>query len=103
MYTHIVLFSLKDKKDAGKVAQVLESMRGQIDELKDLEVGLNDVQAQRNYDVALITRFEDQSAMDRYQVSDYHQNKVLAVIKPLIANSVAADFPEYADQDNGVF
>ncbi|PKK39769.1 hypothetical protein ABB02_01110 [Clostridiaceae bacterium JG1575] len=93
MYTHVVLFRVKDPKDASTVAEVLRSMEGQIPELQGLEVGLNDISSQRNYDVVLITRFLSKEEMQRYQVSAYHQEQVLQRIRPLIAMSAAGDFP----------
>lgn len=92
MFRHIVLFKVKKKADVDFVVDRLRSMEGQIPELKELEVGKNEIAADRNFDVILITGFEDEAAMDRYQVSQYHQNEVLAKIKPLIDRSVAGDY-----------
>lgn len=92
MYTHVVLFKLKDKTDTAWFVEQLRSMDGKIAELKEIEVGINDVEADRNFDVALITRHDSKAQMLAYQDSQYHQVVVLPNIKPLIEMSKAVDF-----------
>lgn len=92
MYTHVVLFKLKDKKDTAFFVDVLRSMDCKIAELKGIEVGINDVEADRNYDIVLITRHDSKAQMLAYQDSQYHQVDVLPKIKSLIELTKAVDF-----------
>lgn len=92
MFTHIVMFKLKDRQEAEKARDILLSMEGKIDELKYLEVGVDTVHSERSYDVILITKFDSKEDMDRYQVSDYHVNYVLKNLKPMLEGSVAGDY-----------
>lgn len=94
MFTHIVLFKLKDstKENMEKAKAILSSMEGKIEELKYLEVGVDIIRSERSYDIALITRFNSKEDMDEYQVSEYHVNHVIKDLKPLLESSVALDY-----------
>lgn len=92
MFVHTVLFKIKESEKINFVADTLSSMEGKIPELKYLEVGINTVDAERNFDVILYTKFDSREDMDKYQVSEYHQEKVLKLIKPFIEKSVAGDY-----------
>lgn len=92
MFTHVVLMKLKKKNDIPAAAEILRSMTGNIPELKGLEVGINEIESERNHDIILITRFDSRADMDAYQVSDYHQDQVLAKIRPLLERSAAGDY-----------
>ncbi|UUM12043.1 Dabb family protein [Clostridiaceae bacterium HFYG-1003] len=92
MFTHVVMMNVKDRQDIPRLAEILRSMEGRIPELRDIEVGINEVESDRNFDVILITRFDSREEMEAYQICDYHQNQVLAHIRPLLAKSAAADF-----------
>lgn len=92
MFVHTVLFKIKENEKIHFVADTLKSMEGQIPELKYIEVGINSISADRNYDVILYTKFDTREDMDRYQVSEYHTEKVLKLIKPFIEKSVAGDY-----------
>lgn len=92
MYTHVVMFKLKDRKDIDFVADTLRSMEGRIPELMSLEVGINDIESERNYDLILIARFQSQDDYLVYADHEYHVNEVLARIKDLRESAVAVDF-----------
>ncbi|MBU3207179.1 Dabb family protein [Clostridium algidicarnis] len=94
MFTHIVLFKLKNatKENMEEANLILSSMEGRIEELKYLEVGVDIMRSERSYDIALITRFNTKEDMDKYQVSEYHVNHVLKKLKPLLESSVALDY-----------
>ena len=92
MYTHVVMFKLKDQKDIPQVAELLKSMEGKINELKGIEVGINDIEADRNFDIVLITRHDSKEEMFAYQESEYHVTEVIPVIRALNEVSRAVDF-----------
>ncbi len=92
MFTHVVMMKVRDPKDIQTVADILQSMEGKIPQINELEVGINEIESDRNFDVILITRFDSRQEMDIYQVSDYHQHQVLDKIRPLLEKTVAADY-----------
>lgn len=92
MFTHIVLMKVVESKDIHPVAEILRSMKGKISQLREIEVGINEIESDRNYDIILVTRFDTKEDMDIYQVSDYHQHQVLDKIRPLLAKTVAGDY-----------
>lgn len=94
MYTHVVMFKLKDRNDVDFVKERLTSMMGRIPELKSLEIGVNDIEADRNYDLVIIARFDSQNDYLVYAEHEYHVNQVLAKIKNLRESSVVVDFAD---------
>ena len=92
MFTHVIMMKMKDKADIQPVAELLRSMEGRIPEIRAIEVGINEIEADRNFDLILITRFDSREDMDAYQVCDYHQHQVLDKIRPLMAKTVAGDY-----------
>ncbi|NTV77661.1 MAG: Dabb family protein [Clostridiales bacterium] len=62
----------EEKKEAGeKIKSNLTSLKGAISGLMDLEVIINTNPAS-NRDVALISKFESQEALDAYQIHPKH-------------------------------
>lgn len=94
MFTHIVFFKFTEPKlqHAEEGKKLLLAMEGKIPELKGLEVGVDLLHTGRSYDLALVTRFNSQEDMDKYQVHPYHVNEVLAKLKPMLEGSAAVDF-----------
>lgn len=97
MINHVVLFKLKDFQQAEKqevrtkIKSMLEGLRGKIDELKFIEVGLNDDQDTNDYDICLITHFEDMDGLKTYAVHPEHL-KVLDFIRASISGRAAVDY-----------
>lgn len=94
MFTHVVLFKLKENTEDNVtfVANTLKAMEGKITQLKGLEVGIDELNTERSFDVCLITRFNSRNDMNNYQVHPYHVNEVLNKIKPYIEVSKVADY-----------
>ena len=94
MFTHVVLFKLKDnsKENMEKARDILLSMEGKIEYLKGLTVGTDVLFTERSYDICLITTFDNQEEMDKYQVHEYHVGTVLKNLKPMLESSKACDF-----------
>ncbi|GMA52215.1 stress responsive protein [Alicyclobacillus contaminans] len=93
MFTHVVLFRLKPeaKTQASALVAQARAMKGRIPELEDIEVGVDVVHSARSYDIALIARLADKSALERYAVHPVHQ-ELLQVLTPAVESSVAVDF-----------
>ena len=94
MFTHVVLFKLIDgtEEKVRKVAGILEAIKGNILEIREIEVGIDVLHTDRSYDLSLITKFNSKEDMDAYQVHPYHVNEVLKYIKPMIKSSVVVDY-----------
>jgi hypothetical protein len=93
MITHIVLYKLKDRtpESVERTAQVLRNMKGQIDELLSVEVGIDILHSERSYDIALTTTFASMDAMQAYQVHPYHKT-VIEHITSVRDSSVSVDY-----------
>ena len=94
MFTHIVLFKVKEptKENLEFLKKTLLSMKGNIKELKELEVGVDVIRSDRSYDVAIITRFDTKEDYLAYDVNEFHVNKVKKVIGPYLEESKTLDF-----------
>lgn len=96
MLTHVVFFKFNpgtSETDIKHVEQALQKLPSVIDEIREFRVGRDIIQSDRSYDLALVSAFEDLSAMQRYQVHPEHQ-KVVDFVKTLTSSIVAVDFLE---------
>jgi len=97
MINHIVLFKLKDYPESEKpllIAQMkslLEGLKGKIDELKHIEVGVNYELNAKSYDLALLTHFNSVEDLDKYRIHPEHK-KVLTRFSELRLERAAVDF-----------
>lgn len=93
MLTHIVFFKLHDRsrENAEKFRDALESMRGRIPEIREMEIGINVVESARAYDVALVQRFDSLPAMEVYQTHPVHQT-VLPYLREASSGTAAVDY-----------
>lgn len=90
---HNVLFKLKSKTDAPQTAKVLRGMSGKIPELLSIEVGINQLDTPRSYDLALITKFETWEALEVYRKHPVHQ-PVLAHMAEVTETAAVVDYEE---------
>jgi len=91
MLTHIVLFRFENMEEAEEAGRRLRAMEGRIPALLGVEAGVDITRSQRSYELALITRHEDEAGLEAYQVHPVHQD-VVAYIKSAASGSVAVDF-----------
>lgn len=90
MVKHIVLWRLKNKADAARVKQELESMRGKIPGLLGLEVGLNFAEGSP-VDIGLYSEFEDRAALVAYADHPVHV-PVKQVVGALVSERWVLDY-----------
>jgi hypothetical protein len=87
MIRHVVMWKLKDEaegatkeKNAEKMKLVLEGLKVKIDEIKNVEVGINitndDDEAGSPYDVVLISDFDSELDYTMYTRNDHHKKAV---------------------------
>lgn len=93
MLTHIVLFKLKDRSAANvaRAADVLRAMQGTVPNLRALEVGINVLESDRAYDIALLTRFDSLAAMQEYQAHPNHV-RVVEYMRGVMETSASVDY-----------
>ncbi len=91
MLTHIVLFKLKDRSIIEEARGRLAALDGQIEELKSLEVGVDVVQGERSFDIALVAKFDDRAGLEAYRVHPVHV-EVANYIKAASSAVVSADY-----------
>lgn len=94
MLTHVVLFKFKPDTTEEEIARIETGLKGLpavIGEIREFRVGRDVVRAERSYDLALVSAFDDLAAMQRYQVHPTHQ-EVVALVKAACAGVVVVDF-----------
>lgn len=98
MIRHIVLWKFKQEAD-GKtkrenlqlVKEIIEGLPSKIPEIRQLEVGMNITADSAAYDLALISTFDDESALARYQAHPEHK-KLVEALRKVRESRVVADF-----------
>lgn len=94
---HVVSWKLTEGDAALKSAQAaeikagLEALRGVIDGMSTLDVGVNVLNPGANWDVVLIADYDDEAALAGYQVHPAHV-AVSAIIRGLVAERSCVDF-----------
>ena len=94
MIKHIVCFKLKDatEENCKKAAEVLLSMKGNIDYIRDIEVGIDFLRSPRSFDVYLSVVLDSEEMLDVYQNDAYHCDVVKAHMNEVTEKSVSMDF-----------
>lgn len=97
MINHVVLFKLKDYSEDEKarliseMKSLLEGLKGKIDELKYIEVGVNYELNSKSYDLVLLTHFNTIEELDQYRIHPEHK-KVVARFSELRLDRAAVDY-----------
>jgi len=93
MIAHLVFFKAKpDQKDRlSEVKARLEALPPIIAEIKQYEVGINEVESARAYDMSLYSQFDSYDTMQVYQQHPDHQ-AVLKLILDVMDNIYAVDY-----------
>jgi hypothetical protein len=88
MIKHIVMFRLKDfaegkskHENALWMKENLENLVKYIPELIHLEVGLNIVETERSWDLAIYSKFESKENLDIYMTHPKHIELVNHILK----------------------
>jgi heme-degrading monooxygenase HmoA len=97
MINHVVLFKLKDypakekAKVLGELKTILERLQEKIFEVKFIEVGINKDLESKNYDLALVSYFENEKDLDAYREHPEHL-KVVERVKETTVERAAVDY-----------
>ena len=93
MIKHVVCFKLSDKQaQAQKAKEVLLSMQGNVPMLRGIEVGVDQLESARSYDVMLTVLLDDMQALCDYQNDAYHVGVVKKYMHSVTVSSVAMDY-----------
>ncbi len=92
MLKHIVTWKMKEENKAENMAGIksrLEALVGVIDEIKSLQVGINENGGE--YDIVLITEFESKKDLEIYDQHPAHQ-EVRKFVRSVVESRIAVDF-----------
>ena len=94
MIKHIVCFKLKEPtpENCNKAAEILLSMRDNIDYIKEIEVGKDFLHSPRSFDIFLSVVLENAEMLDVYQADKYHCDVVKTHMNAVTEKSVCLDF-----------
>ena len=98
MIKHIVMWRLKDHAEgndktanAQLIKSKLEALRGQIEGVLAIEVGIDFSATEASADVVLYSEFTDRAALAAYQAHPAHQ-AVVAFIKEVVNTRHLVDY-----------
>lgn len=98
MIKHIVFWKLKETahgnsktENAKLIKDKLEALNGKINGLIRLEVGINFLESEANYDVALYSELDSKESLDIYQNHPLHQ-ALLPFVREAVDGRVAVDY-----------
>ena len=92
MIKHIVLFKLKDPACAEKTREMLLSMKGVVEQIREIEVGIDYAHTERSFDIALSVILDDEAALRGYAEHPYHAGPVKTYVQSVTEKSVIADY-----------
>lgn len=95
---HVVMWKLKENaqgntklENARLIKTKLENLKEIIQELKEIEVGINIVKDPAAYDLVLYTGFENQDDLNKY-ASDPRHLEVVDFIKKVVESRIVVDY-----------
>ena len=93
MIKHIVMFKLADKnqKNLEQAVTALNSLRGNIETLKFIEIGTDYLGSERSYDIVLTAYFDDQEGLSTYAGHKNHL-PVVEIMRSLCSSSIVVDY-----------
>ncbi len=98
MIRHIVMWKLKEQAEGAskgenflKLRDMLEALRGFIPQIVELEVEFQMEASGANYDVVLVSAFQDKDGLARYRNHPEHQ-KVVAFVQRVTEARAAVDY-----------
>lgn len=93
MFRHIVLYRLKDRSEEAKEAlkERFLTLRGNVPQIRAIEVGTDVLYSGRSFDVALIVTFDGKQALAEYKAHPFHV-AVSDYVHGVAEASVSCDF-----------
>jgi heme-degrading monooxygenase HmoA len=72
MIKHIVMWKLKNSRDAGKFKAKLDSCKGLVPGMREFEAAVRTEGLEANHDVVLVSAFDDKAALQAYLEHPVH-------------------------------
>ena len=91
MIKHVVMWRYRNKKDIEIAREQLESMKGKIPSVLNIEIGVNFQDGPASYDLPLITEHQTREALDAYQEDALH-SRIKAILGKLSSERVVVDY-----------
>ncbi|MFC4121618.1 Dabb family protein [Nonomuraea zeae] len=91
MLTHVVLMKFADRDDAAKAKDLLEGLRGRVEQIRELTVGLDVVGSPVSYDLCMTTVHDSPEGLRGYQEHPAHL-EAAAWLRPRIAARAVVDY-----------
>lgn len=94
MIKHIVSYKLKDSslESRQETKNVLMSMNGKIEVIRDIKVGIDILSSERSYDIVLEMIFDNLEDLKTYKNHEYHVNVVKKYMHNAFISSVSVDY-----------
>ena len=92
MIKHLVLFKLKDPASAEETRDMPLSMKGVVEQIREIEVGIDYAHTERSFDIALSVIVDDEDALRGYAEHPYHVGPVKKYVRNVSEKSVTADY-----------
>lgn len=96
MVRHIVMWRMADLPDKAKraadIKENLELLKNKINELVDIEVGINFEKSQYSSDVVLVSTFRTTEDLNSYQIHPAHKAVGAAYVKPYVSERRVVDY-----------
>lgn len=93
MIRHIVMWKFREGEQENMLLfrERLLALKGQISEIRSIEVGINVNPSERSYDAVLVADFDSLEALEAYSVNPLHQ-AVSDFCKTIRTGSVSVDY-----------
>ncbi len=96
MVKHIVAWRIADGEDkaerAAAIKENLEALKGKIDELADIEVGINFNTTEAASDVVLVSTFKNRTDLEIYLDHPAHKAAGANYVRPYVKERRVADY-----------
>ncbi|MGN0162644.1 MAG: Dabb family protein [Candidatus Ornithomonoglobus sp.] len=96
MIKHIVVWRIADGEDkperASAIKENLEALKGKIDELVDIEVGINFNTTESASDVVLVSTFKNKADLEIYQDHPAHKAVGTNYVRPYVKERRVVDY-----------
>ncbi len=96
MIRHIVLWRIAETENAAEralaIKENLEALKGKIDEVVDIEVGINFNETEAASDVALVSTFKTKEDLDIYQDHPEHKAVGANYVRPFVTERRVVDY-----------
>ncbi len=97
MVKHIVMWTIKHTDGYSKadncrrLQKKLMSLPALIDEIKELEVGINHIESDAAFDIVLVSSFESWETLEAYQIHPEHL-KVVEFVRQVRVDRAVVDY-----------